>query len=130
TPFVRGPRTRHGGSRRTSDPRLSHRRRPPDRSWPGEDVSGQVGQAQLGLPHRGLLGLAPLFVQPHHPLGGFREAGLGRGQDLGLARKIGVSPIFFPRRKIGVRGRSVSVLFFSLGRKIGVSPIFFPRKKD
>jgi hypothetical protein len=45
------------------------------RSRPGEDIGGQVGHPQLGLPYGGPLGLAPVLVQPDHPLGRLAQPG-------------------------------------------------------
>ena len=44
-------------------------------SRPGEDVGGQVAQAQPGLPGRRLVGPVPRLVQPGDPLGGLAQAG-------------------------------------------------------
>ena len=54
-------------------------------SGPGEDVGGQVGQAELPLPLGGSIGSSPRLVELDDPSGGFAQARLTRRGDPGLA---------------------------------------------
>ena len=72
---------------------------------PGEDIGGQVGQAEPGLPRGGFLGLAPGLVELHQPVDGFGQAEL-------LSLTAGSQPLAFSslrsRPRVAVRLRHTS----------------------